>query len=584
VRKYSSIIKLAVCAVVGGLVVFPADAQAQRRPQQNLDRVLIMPPLPNNRAQDSAFALTFADELRDRLAGRTRNQVQIVQTDQYCEALEASGFPCDILLDNNSAEQLARFLNADAFIVGELTRNSTPSIHMRMVDLSRSGLAGWVHVSPETNVNPQDMANMVGDSIRDYVRAADRVKDCSVRRDRSDFEGAKSRVVDVFKDFPNHPGAAMCLSYVYEAQQAPADSLIAAYRKAVVGDSLLERAWERLGQQLLFSGDTTGAIEAFKGQLAANPSNEDLRIAIASQMIVLADYDGARQLADEGIELNPSSIALMQTKARACSDGEMWGCALEAFTQQSDLNQELVQDTVFLAQIIGAADFAEDTAGSVRWTGIAMNNFPDRTAYWMAHGSALRDAELVDSALVIFETVAQREPENTRAPLSMAQIYIERIVIDSSVPLDTMSVMHADSLLQSVASRAMGDSSTLRTVGALYVTPGLRMGQARLYPAVAVDWLTKALDQPIQGTVRDQANFFLGFSTLMYLGEMFNEVRDSESCEKAEEFATVLNRGREALQAGASVAPNAVPQIEERYQQFADLVPRFRQAFQCTSQ
>lgn len=581
-RKHSYAIRLAFFAAAAVPLAVPLHVEAQRRPQ-NLDRVLILPPLPRERAQDSAYALTFANEIRDHLAGRTRNQVQVVQTDQYCEALEASGFPCDILLDNNSAEQLARFLNADAYVIGELRRNSTPAVHLRMIDLRRSGLAGWVHVEPESNVDAERLANLAGDSIRDYVRAADRVKDCSERRDRSDFSGARSRAQDVFEDYPNHPGAAMCLSYVFEAQQAPADSLIWAYRKAVAGDSLLERAWERLGQQLLFAGDTAGAIESFQGQLNAKPENEELRIAIASQMIVLGDYQGARDLAEQGLEINPS-MQLLVLKARACSDGEMWPCALEAFNQQYEANTELAQDTAFLQQVIGAAGFAQDPEQAVRWTRIALDNFPDRTPFWMAHGSALRDAGMPDSALQIHRTVAEREPENTRAPLAMAQIVIERVEVDSAIPLDTASVMLADSLLQSVALRAMGDSATLRTVGALYVTPGLRMGQARLHSKVAVDWLAKALEQPIQGTVRDQANFFLAFSTLLYLGEFFNEVRDSESCELAEEYARLVTQGQEALEAGASVAPTAVPQIEERLQQLADIVPRFRQAFQCTSQ
>ena len=125
-----------------GLLATPSDASAQRRARepQNLDRILIIPPKLGEGATDTVFVMVLADEARKRLAGRARNQVRVVETQQYCEALEASGFECGTVLDDNSAAQLARFLNADAYVVSTLSYNSsTPSL------VSRSRRCGGTH-------------------------------------------------------------------------------------------------------------------------------------------------------------------------------------------------------------------------------------------------------------------------------------------------------------------------------------------------------------------------------------------------------------------------------------------------------
>ena len=133
-----------VSAVVLGMVAFPQSADAQR--QRSLERFLIMPPIPAS-AADSAYVLEIAEEVRSRLEGRFRTQVLIISTEQYCEALEASGFACSFIPDENSALQLANFLRADSYTVSTFRRNSEPRVTIRMVDTGRSGIAGSVTVS-----------------------------------------------------------------------------------------------------------------------------------------------------------------------------------------------------------------------------------------------------------------------------------------------------------------------------------------------------------------------------------------------------------------------------------------------------
>ncbi len=68
-----------VLAVVLGMVALPQSADAQRQRQQ-LERLLILPPIPADLA-DSLYVLELAREVRSRLAGRVRTQVTVISTD-----------------------------------------------------------------------------------------------------------------------------------------------------------------------------------------------------------------------------------------------------------------------------------------------------------------------------------------------------------------------------------------------------------------------------------------------------------------------------------------------------------------------
>ena len=170
--RYSSL----VSAVVLGMAAFPQSADAQR--QRTMERFLVMPPIPTDLA-DTVYVLQLANEVRGRLEGRFRNQVKIIATEGYCEALEASGFGCSFIPDENSALQLANFLRADSYTVSSFQRNSVPQVTIRMVDTGRSGIAGTVTVIGENDdMVAKDFAKAVADSLRSQIRAAQNARGC----------------------------------------------------------------------------------------------------------------------------------------------------------------------------------------------------------------------------------------------------------------------------------------------------------------------------------------------------------------------------------------------------------------------
>src|SRR5947208_12709425 len=133
-------------------IAVAATASAQlAAPQQPTERLLVLPFQAS--AADSAASIALADGVRDRVTALTKSKVLVVPKAKLCEALKASGFPCDGLLDDQQARQLARFLQVNAYITGMYAKTGTTlTATVRLIDISSSGMAASFVA---TNGNPE---------------------------------------------------------------------------------------------------------------------------------------------------------------------------------------------------------------------------------------------------------------------------------------------------------------------------------------------------------------------------------------------------------------------------------------------
>ena len=576
--------------VAGGFAAPRAEAQAGRAPVQT-ERVLVVAPVPGDPA-DSALAVMFGDELRKSLEGKSRRQLTVVTKDKIGEALEASGFSRDALLDDNAANQLARFLQADAYVVGRIEANPVPRAAIHLIELRRSGLSGWIHVTGVAGATAKQLADLVNDSLDNHVRAAEATRECLDRRDRRDFRGAKERARRAFTFVPNHPAAAMCLAVVFEAEQAPPDSLIPVLELGVKGDSLNTRAWDMLGRQYQMRGtheDSLKAADAFLRELQADPSDSKLRTGIAALLITLKEHARSRDILDEGLRLNPGDLAAQQLKARACEEGSLWPCLVESLAAQYEVDTSLVGKLDFYGKIFGAAQQANDTAAMVKWSGEAVRRLPNEVNMWRARLAAFNTAGMTDSALAANRRIAELDRTDIRPVLGMAQILSDRIKIDSTVPLDTVTLGRVDSLLQRVAamkSNAAGqptDTNVWMNVAVMYFKPGTQMIQGRVRPDVAIGWVENAKKYDVRNQLTTQADFFLGLGYMFNLQTAFdfNAISQSKNCRSLASVDEYLKKLRAAMTAGASVQPATAQQVLASVAPIEKFVVDARAAWKC---
>lgn len=570
------------------LVASPAGAQVSRQPVQT-ERVLVLAPLPTDPA-DSAYAVAFGDEFRSRLESKTRRQLTVITKDKIGEALEASGFSPDALLDDNAANQLARFLQSDAYVIGRLETNPSHKVDVHFIDIRRSGLSGWVHVTGPAGVVAKQLAAMAADSAETQTKAAEATRECLDRRDRRDFNGAKERARKAFESVPNHTAAAMCLAVVFEAQQAPPDSLIPVLEKAVKGDSLNTRTWEMLGRQYQAKGthlDSLKAADAFLHQLQADPSDAKLRTGIAALLITLKEYARAREVLDAALRDNPRDMQTLQLKARACEDGSLWPCLVEALSGQYQLDSTLVGKLEFYGKIIGAGQQAGDSAAVLKWTGEAVRRLPNEVALWKARANALRTSGMTDSAVAAYRRIAALDRNDYTAPFQIATIYLNSLKIDSTIPLDTNMLKAVDSLLQRVVvsrSNAAGqptDTAVWMNVAVTYFKPGSELVQKRVSFSLGAQWLEQVVKYDVRNQLTTQAKFFLGLAYFFPLPDFDAQLRAKKSCPMVAEEEATIAKAKDALTAGASVSPPTANQLLGYIAQFEKLVPQYRQAFKC---
>ena len=565
--------------VAGGMALAPATLASQAR--NATERILVLPPTPADPA-DTTFAVTLARELRDRMDAKYRFSFRIIPTSVICEALEASGFGCGVVPPAN-ASALARFLQASGYVLGWLERGQDSLIvHLRMVDQGRSGLSGWLTVRVPASQNAGDVARRLADGLQDHVDAADRARQCVERRERSDFRGAHQRADQAFEKVPNHPSAAMCLALAAEATQQPVDSLVKYLRIATDGDSLNARAWETLGRRLREQGDTLGALSAFIRQLQAEPNDMQLRLGVAAGLITQGDYQRAVALLDEALAQNPAELQALRLKERACLDGSLWHCALEALQGQYDVDSALVGDSIFYAKAFGAAQSASDTAAMLHWSAAGVQQLPNSLDMWRARANALRTAGRRDEALEAYRRVITIDSTQIGSALAAAQLLLDTatLVIDSTMPLDTARLLMADTLLRLVGAQTQ-DPATQTNIAFLYFQPATRLVQQRLRMPLAERFLEQVILYDVEGRIRAQANFFLALAIFFQLHELDARVRETESCELVDVEIVKVQRAKEAMIAGQQVSPQTAQQILGVIRNFEQALPTYKPAFKC---
>src|SRR5256885_7105729 len=257
--------------VGGGGAPTAAPAQVSYQAQQPTQKLLVLPLTPKS-AADSVFSIAVTDVAREKLAGMARYKVQVIPKPKLCEALKASDYPCDVLLDETQANQLGRFLSVNGYTIGTLERSGgTITATIRVRDIGSSGMAALFTLSSSNPGTAASVGEAIAQRLNNVVRAAEQARECEEQRKKSQFSKAVDAARKALAIEPNLPAAYICIATVYEAQHMPLDSLLAAYQRAAKGDSLNATAWENIAHVYQQKGDTLKAIDALTHELAGGP-------------------------------------------------------------------------------------------------------------------------------------------------------------------------------------------------------------------------------------------------------------------------------------------------------------------------
>lgn len=585
------------------VVAGTGTVRAQLAITQPTERLLILP-LAVTSAADSATSIQVMDAVREKVISLARYKAIVISKAKLCEALSASGFSCDGLLDDQQSQQLARFLTAHAYTNGTLLKSgATWTAHVRVVDIASSGFASAFTVTNGNPGTPAALAEAIAQRIYIVIRAGEYARQCNTERARSAFPRAIAAAQKAFALDSNATAAHLCVLNTYEAQRMPPDSVIAAAQRALKGDSLYTTAWERLASAYQQLGDTAHAVAAFYGQMRSNPRNAGKRLGLAQLLLQMRRYQEAADLLSEGLALNPGDQAMIELRRRVCIDGSLWRCALESLNQRAEQDTAVLGDSTWLKIVLGAAQQVPDTAAQLRYAKIATDHFPQDASFWKVRGSAYTLAGKTDSATMMYVQALKLDPSDVATSLLVA-----KTIVDGAV-WDTAAARLRDSTANRIARNAFADrldsakvyvnrglaasDSGLRlNATVIMLTAGSKIAQTQAYDR-AFPWLDQTLQlvQPRtpadtvgpRNQIRTQTSFWFGVSSTLSLGAPYGDMVKNKSCAQAKEILDRIGRTKDALIRGARVAPPFANQMMGILARYEDQMPNVKRAYKCTN-
>jgi tetratricopeptide (TPR) repeat protein len=543
------------------------------------------------------------DVAREKLGSMARSRVQVIPKAKLCEALKASDYPCDVLLDETQASQLARFLSVNAYTTGTLERNAGALVaRLRVRDIGGSGMAALFTVSS----NPGTAAALgeaIAQRANTIVRAAEQARECNDQRQKSQFSRALDAARKALVIEPNLTAAHLCVETVYEAQHLPLDSLIAAAQRATKGDSLNATAWETIGHAYQQKGDTLKAIDAFTHELGGEPQNTQLRLGIAELLRQQRQFERAKAVLDDGLKSSPGDDRLLAFRQRVCIEGELYRCTLDGFVEQVTKDTAKLADTTLLKGALGAAQQINDTAQLLFFSRAGVRHVPKSPAFWKALGSAFDLKGQKDSAVWAYKQSLKLDPSDIKGSLLVAKAIVDGTVYDTAqankLKPDTAALRafrntFADRMDSSKAYLApalsSADSSDRLSAAVFMLTGGSKIAQAGAYDR-AYPWMEQLLQVVAPRSpadtlgprqqIRVQASFWYGVASVGPLFAQYSVMVKSKSCTEAKGVNDWIGRAKDALVLGARVHPPTANAMLQNLSKLEAIMPQVKKQFKC---
>jgi len=591
-----------ILRLVAGLVCIATSARAQLASQQPSIKVLVLPLTVKNPA-DSALSIAVMDVTREKLGSMARYKVQVIPKPKLCEALAASDYGCNVLLDETQANQLARFLNVNAYTTGTLERSGNAiAATIRVRDIGSSGLAALFSASSGNPGTAAAAGEQIAQRLNTIVRAGEQARDCNEQRSKSQFPRALDAARKALAIEPNLPAAHICIATVYEAQHMGVDSQLAAYQRASKGDSLNATAWENIAHLYQQKGDTLKAIDALIHELAGEPQNAQLRLGIAELLRQQKQYTRAKATLDDWLARNPGDQRASEFRLRICIEGELWRCVLDGFVDVVKNDSSKLGDSSVIKPALGAAQQVADTQQLLFFSRAATRHFPKSAAFWKALGSAFDMKGKKDSSLWAYKQALALDPADVSSALLIAKTIVDGAVYDTAhapPKSDTLALRayrnaFADRLDSSrvYLNRALASSDSTQRLNAMVILlgAGSKIAQAGAYDR-AYPWLDQLLQVVAPRTpadtvgprqqIRVQASFWYGVSSVASLAGPYSAMVKSKNCDEAKAIADRIARTKDALIAGARVSPAFVNTMLTNVGKFEAVMPQVKKQFKC---
>ncbi|MDX2194110.1 MAG: hypothetical protein NW201_12200 [Gemmatimonadales bacterium] len=544
-RIFSARLVPFAAALLAAGVVTPVGAQAPRRfgrplgPPPNAPRIMVATPYTFAGA-DSSAAVLIGRGLRDRFSDLAGRDFTVIPDSVMNSALVQYGYSADAILSPALALTLAKNIQARFIVQSQLSKleGGRFGLQTRLVGVNDD--AGITIGSQQLATDKlEKFGEKTGVLFQKAVQHLNDARECmnlrASKADKAIEAGQKT-----LKDLPTHGLANLCLAQIAQDQKKPRPEIIGFLKNAVAGDSLSLVAWGLLASQYEQAGDTANTLTSYSQLLRVAPSNQKLREDIFKRFLAYGKTDLAKNVADEGLALDPTNADLYDLKSNACLFGENYKCAIDALEQLYAIDSAKA-DTLFFYKIAAATDAQPDTARLVTWTSRGVLKYPENATLlgYLNKGLALQGK--TDSSLAITKKLMVADPTQLKPALAAVQTLITAKRFDEIGP-------YAEFIEKNP------DTSGKETLAQLYVAAANQKLQqpqdldgARTLSAKAL-----AAGGPTS-RVAPQANLIGGIATFVLGTKADSVAAANKSCEGVQGAATLFAEAKTSLTNGRSV-------------------------------
>ena len=387
---------------------------------------------------DSSASVAIAAGIRGRLIKVAGIDFSIVSDTTMNVALEQFGYPRNAILSPANALILAKQIpGTKGIVTSTLTRQEGGPYSMSSRLFAVQSDAGVVQSAQQQPGEKLDaFGARAADAFKPAFEAFDDARDCEELRATKPDEATKAAQQSL-KSVPDQGLAHLCLAQIAIAQKKPRPEVVAELTSATKGDPLSLTAWTLLAEQHEQAGDTAAVVADFKQMLLVAPGNQKLRETIFKYLLQAGKPNVAREVADEGLKIDPNNWELYDLKSNACLFQSDFKCAIDALAQAYAVDSTRA-DSSFYKKIAVAAAQQPDTARLLQWSQRGLKKYPDNVELLGYAEQAYLLTGQTDSVVAIAKRLMAADPTQIDPALAAIQSLATAGRISEATPLIEM--------------------------------------------------------------------------------------------------------------------------------------------------
>jgi tetratricopeptide (TPR) repeat protein len=573
------LMRLVLVALVGTVSAAPLVAQGIPRNSRttqtvnNAPRLMVANPFAYA-AADSVNAVRIGSAAREEMKRIVGRNFTVIEQSQMNDALKQYGYPTDAILSPALATTLAKNIQARVLLTATLARaaGGKAAITARLIGVNDDA-GNVVTLSQPDGQSLQDFGKKVAEALEPAVKALPDAKACVDQRTSKPDKAAEA-ANKAIKALPNHGLAEFCLAQIAMDKKAPRAEIVKHLQAAVKGDPLSLPGWTALATQYQAANDTANTLVAFSQMLRVAPTNQKLREELFKYFLQSGHPETAKQVADEGLKLDPYNADLYDLKSNACLFLSDFKCAVDAL-ETMYATDSTKADTLFFTKISAAAAEGEkpDTVRLLKWSQIGVRKYPDNLTLlgYLNRGYSLSGQ--VDSVVSVTNRIIAKDTTAVVPALEAARALITPPASPGATPANGAGSTTPTTTPGTPAPRGRvkeavpflefaikhGDAQAKENAAALLYTGAAPLLQEPQDLEGAAELLRMAVQSANpSGKVYPAANYLLGLATLFQVPKIDPQAEKQKSCDLARQEQGLLLASDSALTAGRAVNPEAV--------------------------